>query len=309
MASKKSLEDHLEDIKKVHSGKILSISCLNYRNNTSEVNVVCSNGHSFNSTIQNIKRGKFCPKCANNYHYTWEEYKYRLLKKFEGRIESVDCDKFRNCYSKVGVTCSNGHNFKTRITNLLAGDFCKTCTYNKISKDTSKSWADCLDLILKKHSPAIKSITCDDYKNGKSKPVVVCSNGHTFSNTTVSSLISGHFCPICSFTGYNPLLSGYLYINYVEGGEYYKVGITKNYKKRLQQQNRKNTLQSHLHKLFYCDDGLKIYEVEKEIKKSVTMSVISRDLFADGFTETFHKSDLSTVLGIIKDYSLKEEIF
>lgn len=140
------------------------------------------------------------------------------------------------------------------------------------------------------------------YRDSRSKFEYICElhgeqlvDCHGFLKTKVK-------CPSCSIYGYDKNLPANLYCVVWSSGNqsFVKVGITNNpSEQRIHKQNRETSFNPMVIKSYYHESGDFISNLEKEIKQTFKSGVISKELFPDGYTETFNLSDYKEIVSLI----------
>ncbi|WP_160111754.1 zinc-ribbon domain-containing protein [Paraburkholderia piptadeniae] len=86
----------------------------------------CEDGHEWDAAPSNIKRGRWCPRCAYiNRRHTIGKMKAIALER-GGRCLS---DSYINVATKLQWECSRGHVWFTTPMGVLAGNWCPVCKY------------------------------------------------------------------------------------------------------------------------------------------------------------------------------------
>lgn len=99
-----------------------------YKNAKTHLLWECSSRHQWATTFNQVKRGSWCPKCANQQQAdrqrgTLEEMQ-GIAKARGGRCLS---DKYVDSFTKLDFECSNGHLFQLKPNRLKQGGWCKFC--------------------------------------------------------------------------------------------------------------------------------------------------------------------------------------
>lgn len=138
-AQKKPLEQFIEDIKRIHKGKI---SYLNGYNETrSRVNMICNIcGHTWSTLANHIINGKKtgCAKCAsretaNKNRKTHKQFVEDIYSIHREDIEVIGT--YKNMKSKVGIRCNCcNHEWEAMPSDLQKGTGCPICKKSKGEK-------------------------------------------------------------------------------------------------------------------------------------------------------------------------------
>ncbi|QOC55514.1 hypothetical protein JEP8_086 [Escherichia phage JEP8] len=110
-----------------------------WKGNVTKLDLVCCEGHNFTPIISSFQNGTRCPKCANNYALSKEEYLERLKPIFEKEniIFNGFIGEWNGVSTKLNLVCSEGHEFTPTITNFQKGTRCPKCAqygYNTLKK-------------------------------------------------------------------------------------------------------------------------------------------------------------------------------
>ena len=114
--SKKEVEEYIE----LYNYKLLSSE---YKNNRTKLVVQCDKGHIYNTTFDNFKRGKRCPKCANNKKLKHEDVK-KYIENFNYKLLS---NEYKNNRTKLTIQCDEGHIYECSFDNFKKGNRCPYC--------------------------------------------------------------------------------------------------------------------------------------------------------------------------------------
>ena len=116
---------------------------------------------------------------------------------------------------------------------------------------------------------------------------------NTWSSCTIANFYRGKGDP--SIGCYNENLKGYYYLSI--WNNFIKCGITnKQPKTRLQDQASRSKLKGVLHFVYENDDGGFIRKLEASVLRAFHHEIVTKDVFPDGYTETFHKYDLENII-------------
>ena len=179
MGNKLSIEE-MQEIAKSRDGECLSeeyLGCyikLKWR---------CKEGHEWLAQPNNIKYGKWCPKCAKKFPLTIEEMQ-EIAKSKGGKCLS---ETYVNIFAKLNWKCKKGHIWKSTPNSVKRGSWCPICAHN-------------IPLTIEEMQEIAKSkggeCVSDKYINSKTKLVWKCKEGHTWK-ATPDDIKSGNWCPEC----------------------------------------------------------------------------------------------------------------
>lgn len=177
----------MHDLAKKHGGKCLSKDYLGAKN---KLLWKCKEGHEWMARPDNIKHGRWCPKCKKH-----KPYKYSIED-----MQNIAAKKNGRCLSKtfVGVKekleweCSQGHQWKATPDNVLNGHWCFKCRPKRssLTLDEMKVLAEarggkCLSEIYTKLSNQLHW---------------QCSNGHEWYAAAANIKHAKCWCPYCTST-------------------------------------------------------------------------------------------------------------
>lgn len=303
MAAKLKLEDFITKCNLKHNNKF-SYDKVVLINTQIKIIITCPIHGDFEQKANNHLRGQGCSKCYGNIKYTKEEFidKSNIIHNNQYCYEYI---KYGKSSDKIEILCDIHGIFPQTPKDHLAGYGCPQCGIKKNSKNRLKKINDFVKEANSIHSNRytyenvnykgtchLVEITCPIHGNYKQKP---------------SDHLSGCGCPSCTKSGYKSNKKGYLYIQSISNNTY-KIGITNNPTKRLEQVNNKSIHNHIYYKLYSSDDGKLISIIERKILKEIPTGVISKNDMKDGYTETFSSEYIEKVLHLIEIYNLQEEI-
>ncbi|MBW6461625.1 MAG: zinc-ribbon domain-containing protein [DPANN group archaeon] len=83
----------------------------------------CKNGHVWETTPKDIKRGSWCPKCEKVADLSINEM-HKIAKDRGGKCLSK---KYINSYTDLKWCCKKGHEWETTHDSIKKGKWCPTC--------------------------------------------------------------------------------------------------------------------------------------------------------------------------------------
>ena len=205
-----------------------------------------------------INFGCGCPQCVSQRRWTADE-RIKQINKLENIVFVSWLDGYKNAYSKANVRCSvDNYVWSARVVNLVNdGSGCPQC-------GGVKRWAEEERIEQINSLENIEFISWADwYKGSRSKANVRCEVDGFEWSVSVSNLVSsGTGCPKCANGGYDPSKTGTLYALRSECGQYVKVGISNNPKRRHKGLERETPFKFHVIEQI-SGDGSRIAELEK----------------------------------------------
>ena len=206
----------IKEVRELFAARGHTLLSTEYKNNSSPLNYLCSNGHNATINFNSLQKGIGCAECAGLKTKTIEE----VRNLFESRNFTLLSPEYKSSKSPLNYLCDQGHQTKISFNSLHKGNGCAECAGVK-----KKTFEEVRELFAARGHTLLST----EYKNNSSPLNYLCSNGH---NATInfSSLQKGRGCAECADYGFSPNKSATLYylrFQY-EGEFYYKIGITNN---------------------------------------------------------------------------------
>lgn len=150
----------------------------------------CSQGHEWFARPDNIRHGRWCPKCKNVkiFKYLIEDM-VRLASKRGGTCISR---VFNGVKVKLEWECSLGHRWKATPDNIIRGTWCIKCRPTRPTLSIEE-----MRLIAEKRGGKCIS---NDYVNLNTPLLWQCDNGHEWWAVPASIKFAKSWCPYCSST-------------------------------------------------------------------------------------------------------------
>ncbi len=147
----------------------------------------CEKGHNWKTNYDNVKRGYWCKKCADE-----KTAKSKMCKIEEIRKMAKDkgfvflSNTYLGARKKHEWRCKKGHKFSSTPDNIKRGRGCPFCvgkrkTIEDLKKAAKKKGGKCLS---------------DEYKGVKAKYEWECILGHRWK-AIGESILRGTWCPFC----------------------------------------------------------------------------------------------------------------
>jgi hypothetical protein len=102
-------------------GELLSQDIANVK---SYIKIRCKHNHEWETQVNNLRAGKWCPICGGSHPLNIEI----LRKKAKERGGKLISEKYTNANSYYEWQCSEGHIWKAKYGNIHTGGWCKQCT-------------------------------------------------------------------------------------------------------------------------------------------------------------------------------------
>ncbi len=103
-----------------------------YVNTTTKLSWQCSEGHQWEATPDNIRKGSWCPECYYNKRKLTIEKMQNMAEDKGGRCLSK---KYVNAATKLLWQCHEGHTWKATPANIKSGRWCPICVGRKVYPD------------------------------------------------------------------------------------------------------------------------------------------------------------------------------
>lgn len=130
-----------DDVKKFFKSYKMDLITKEYKNNKTNLDIKCKDGHIFTKTLANFKKNPTCKICNKkeiqkrlNLKYediknTIEQENYHLLMSEEDYNKYY---KYKGNKTKIKLLCPNGHIWKVILNNFkVYNNRCKFCFYEK----------------------------------------------------------------------------------------------------------------------------------------------------------------------------------
>ena len=144
----------------------------------------CKEGHLFEATCGEVRRGKWCNICRIKYTPPFQEMQ-DLAWERNGICLSIN---YRNIIQEEYWKCKKGHVWQASLKIVRGGNWCPICNDNKQKniKDmrnmASELDGDCLSI---------------QYVTTTTKLIWTCSKNHVWE-TNPHNIVSKNWCPICA---------------------------------------------------------------------------------------------------------------
>lgn len=177
----------LRDMVSARGGVLLESE---YKGSYEKHKLRCARGHEWSSLPQNIKRGVWCRECWKIDLSQAHTDGYKRAKSFvESRGGEFFIASYEGQRTPCLVRCARGHEWNTKIGDLIRGKWCKKCasvarrmTMERIQEIARQKGGVCLSR---------------EYTGRDDKAKWRCANGHEWE-TFFRNVMSGTWCPKCS---------------------------------------------------------------------------------------------------------------
>src|SRR3989338_564054 len=181
----------LAKIAKNKSGSILSKK---YLGSKVKLEFECKEGHKWEAQSSDIRRGTWCPECANNNRVNDKkltiQQMHSLAEKHGGLCLSKE---YIDNKTKLKWQCSEGHVWEVKPSHIKNGSWCPVCSKIKGGFSRRLSILDAQNIALERGGKCL-SVKYDVAPN---KLKWQCSQGHEWEST-YTNIQSGRWCPECA---------------------------------------------------------------------------------------------------------------
>jgi hypothetical protein len=174
--------EQLQKIAKHHNGKFLDTQ---YYGCDHKYQFICEHGHEFAKKASLVKKGAWCPQCAHNTPYTYDQCVNHARRK-GGQLLSTSC---MGALTPLLWQCENGHIWPQRPANVIAmGTWCPEC-----AKNAPPNIETIEELAIARNGKLISKT----YINSKTKLTFKCKFNHQW-DALYYNVKKGHWCPTCA---------------------------------------------------------------------------------------------------------------
>jgi succinylglutamate desuccinylase len=197
LSQTKTKEQFIEDAVKKHGDKY-EYSSIIYVNDGTKVIITCKIHGNFQQVPSDHLRGNGCSECAlisSGLIRTkpQEDFIENCVKKHGDKYD-YSLVNYKNSVTKITITCKIHGNFEQKAQNHLRGDGCPKCGYLLLAGRNSKTGKEFIEDSVKIHGKDKYDYSLVDYKNSKTKIIIICKIHGNFEQTP-SNHLQG--CPMC----------------------------------------------------------------------------------------------------------------
>lgn len=175
-----------EFVKKSFESKGCILLSLDYKNASTKLDYICSNGHKHNITWSNWTLGKLCPLCLKERRGPTFDY---IKMVFESAGYKLISNIYKNNKTKLHYVCPKGHECDIRWNDWKDGHRCPYCV------DRGKPD---IEQIRKDLGEEGYKLISSKYINSRSKLDYICPKGHRYKVSWDGWKNKGNRCPYCS---------------------------------------------------------------------------------------------------------------
>ena len=169
-----------------------------YVNSQTKMLWQCENGHRWEATGNNIKRGTWCKECSTRERGIKRRTSIDYFKQYAISKGGVCLtDKYENQKTRLTFQCSQGHKWTVAGGSLKSKDsWCRYCASPSLS-DTPELKQQRLLELQKTAEERGGKLLSTEYINTKTKYKFQCAVGHTWA-TSVDVIRGGSWCKKCA---------------------------------------------------------------------------------------------------------------
>lgn len=262
----------------------------------------------FLSTKGNLEKGKLpcgCSKCPK-----WEDWQFLILAKRVGINKNFIVhgftENFKGQSTRLDCECLiDGHKWKPTVQNIVNNKSgCPECKKETIASKLKHSDNKVNSICRKicEDNNYIFHGFPDGYVNWLSKLKYECPL-HGVQEMNFNNFTRGRKCPSCMENGYSPNKPGSFYVVKWthKSHSFLKFGITnRDVNVRIKEQSDVTNYKPEFLFVANFNEGNIPLNIESYIKSSsLNRNIISKELFADGFTETIEMVNLHVLEDLI----------
>jgi hypothetical protein len=179
-----------EEVKRLIEEKSYELVSDVYINNSSTIEIRCSNNHVYPTTFQSFRQNKGCSVCAGNMKFSFED----VFSYFENNNCILLEKEYVNTRTPMRYICECNEESRITFSKFKDGQRCRKCSYRKT---TEKQKKDINEIKLFFLSNGCELISEDYYKN--TDPLIfICKCGNE-SITNWATFKSSKKCSECGF--------------------------------------------------------------------------------------------------------------
>lgn len=236
MAVRATIAYYKEKATKAHEGRYdYSLWPTEWVPSSTKVKIICPEHGEFEQQISVHARGAGCRKCSTiksglRKSKGRDFYLSKAVKhhgdKYDYSLVPVNVHSLDN----VTIICPEHGEFEQRMERHASGSGCNECGISRTYTGRQKRLDRCSEVHDGKYDYSLWPETV----TAKSKVEIVCPD-HGIFTQQVSSHQFGQGCPKCSLGGFDGTSEGYAYLLRSDCGQFMKVGVTKNTKRRFKE--------------------------------------------------------------------------
>lgn len=235
-----------------------------FQNNKSKVTLNCPIHGDWSTGFSNVVKGTRCAKCrTDSQRHTGFDTALKIKNTLKTGQTFIGFDgEYMNNKTRAIIECDKHGQWSSSSLHVLhSGVNCAKCSSYGVGRKRATPIVELMNRF--NDLDTYKFVRFEsEYMNSSSKVVMSCpEHGEWVTQVQIAS--SGkHKCPSCVKYGYDPQLTGYVYLIKSECSRFFKVGITNNIRRRFVELKRSTPFEIVKISHFKCDGWLAV-EIEK----------------------------------------------
>lgn len=288
-------ETVLEKFKSTHGDKY-DYSLVKYVDSTTKVDIICPKHGKFSQEPSSHTRGSGCKYCfrRGRVKQSQEEFIESCSKTHDYKFD-YSKTVFNGMLEKIIITCPFHGDLEVNPFKHKNGTGCKYCVFDSqcITQEEFIKRSNSIHNFKYDYSKVV-------YIKGRYKVNIICKDHGEFLQQAHTHMYGGG-CPDCAVGGFFYKKPGFFYILHSERGNYTKVGITRDLKKRLQDIKSGSGITFRLIKDYYFESGNSTYSYEQFILAHLRSKYKNPLYKFEGYTECFCDVNETELLNFIEN--------
>lgn len=227
---KLTTSEFIKKAKLIHGDKY-DYSLVDYKKSNINIKIICLIHGDFEQSPTTHLSGSGCPICANVKQISFEEFKLKANKIYEGKY-NYSLANYKNTKIKIKIICPiHGEFYQTPYNHLLKttnNSGCRKCGIINRSKNKTLNTKIFIEKSKQIHHDKY-DYSLVNYINAKTKVKIICYKHGIFQQTPDKHL-AGQNCPICKISKGEQLIQKFLLLNNIKFIPQYKFNECKNKK-------------------------------------------------------------------------------
>ncbi len=165
-----------------------------YVNSFTHLRFRCAEGHEWDTTAATVKRGNWCPACANETRTGGEKARafahvQKIARERGGLCLSTE---YVNCRTHLRFRCAEGHEWEAIASSVQQGRWCPACAFEARYGD-SRVFTRVQEIARERGGRCLST----EYVNTHNHLRFRCAEGHEWK-TLPTNVCRGTWCPRCA---------------------------------------------------------------------------------------------------------------
>lgn len=196
MGRRSTTSEFIDKARKVHGDKY-DYSKVDYENNRTPVQIICSNHGVFLQSPDNHLSGRGCKFCGGTQKSNTNDFVEKARKVHGDKYDYSNVD-YKRGHTKVTIFCPIHNNyFEQTPSSHLSGRGCKICRNEDLSDRFNMGREGFIERAKKVHGNKY-DYSQVDYKNNRTNVSIICKKHNTVFSQDPSNHLMGAGCPICN---------------------------------------------------------------------------------------------------------------